>query len=209
MAGSLTAAVGPPALTGRATRAATDSMDHGRIVTNRMTRRRLSPVPAALLLGAVLGALPAVAAAHVHLLSATPEPDARLETAPARVIITFDGELDPTGSRFTVSGAGGVEVGSGEVDLTVADRNVLRGAVMISQPGVYTVEYVVVGSDGHLVTGSFTFEYRPGGSQGQTPDTALRADAMPRRLPVAALALALIAAGVATAQMVVRGRLRP
>ena len=96
-------------------------------------------------------ALPAVVSAHVELISSSPEAGANLDSAPTEVTVTFDDEVDPDHSSFTVTDADGNEVGSGEVDLTVADRNVLRGDVTISDPGVYTVNYTVAGVDGHEI----------------------------------------------------------
>jgi methionine-rich copper-binding protein CopC len=172
------------------------------------TARRLL---AALVASLVLAAVPAVASAHVHLVSTSPESRASLDDAPDEVTLTFDGELDPAASGFTVHGQGGVEVGSGEVDLDVADRNVLRGAVTITEPGVYTVEWTVLGTDGHEITGSFSFGYATdeeipegeGDDHGQeSPDTAVAAS---RGLtPVTVMGMLLIAlAGVTSVRRAV------
>jgi hypothetical protein len=114
------------------------------------------------------------------------------------VSVTFDDELDPDLSTFTVTDADGTEVGSGEVDLTVADRNVLRGDVTITDPGPYTVRYTVAGVDGHVLEGTFSFGYQalemiPGLTGGEhEPDTAMPTP----RAPVPLLAgIALVAAG--------------
>jgi methionine-rich copper-binding protein CopC len=125
------------------------------------------------------------AAAHVDLVSSTPPAGANLEVAPTRVTLTFDGELDPAGSSFTVTDPQGEEVGSGTVDLQVADRNVLDGEVAISEPGVYTVAWSVLGVDGHEIAGSFTFGYATAGAG--TPDTAA---SMVEPAPASALTIA-------------------
>ena len=121
----------------------------------------------------------APASAHVVLLSSSPAASANLSTAPTEVTITFDDELDPDLSSFTVTGPGSTEVGSGEVDLTIADRNVMAGAVTITAPGVYTVTYDVAGVDGHELTGTFSFGYQaattiPDPTSDEGPDTAMR-----------------------------------
>jgi methionine-rich copper-binding protein CopC len=123
-------------------------------------------------------ALPAVALGHVELTDSSPAAGENLDSAPTEVTITFDDELDPGLSSFTVTDADGNEVGSGEVDLTVADRNVLRGSVSISDPGVYTVGYSVAGIDGHQIGGAFSFGYNaeddiPEPTEEEHPDTAL------------------------------------
>jgi methionine-rich copper-binding protein CopC len=137
------------------------------------------------LLGAVLGAVvltglgATAVTAHIELVSSSPAAGANLSTPPAEVTITFDDELEP-GSSFTVTGGGSVEVGTGEVDLTVADRNMMTGPVAITEPGTYTVIYTAAGVDGHEVAGIFSFGYLatatipvPTGDEG--PDTAITA----------------------------------
>jgi methionine-rich copper-binding protein CopC len=116
--------------------------------------------------------------AHVELISSTPVAGANLSTAPTEVTITFDDELDPDLSHFEVADAASVKVGSGEVDLTVANRNVMTGPVTITAPGVYTVSYTVAGVDGHLLEGAFSFGYQatsaiPGPTGDEGPDTAM------------------------------------
>lgn len=165
-------------------------------------RLLLTPVVAGLLMATI----PAVASAHVHLVSTSPQAGANLEDAPGEVTLTFDGELDPAGSSFAVSTDQGEEVGNGEVDLDVADRNVLRGSVSISAPGVYTVDWTVLGVDGHEITGSFSFRYATdeeipegeGDDHGQeSPDTAMATSR--GSSPLTAIGLLLIAlAGVAS-----------
>ena len=116
--------------------------------------------------------------AHVELISSTPVAGANLLTAPTEVTITFDDELDPDVSHFEVTDAASIQVGTGEVDLTVADRNVMAGPVTITAPGVYTVAYTVGGVDGHVLEGTFSFGYQatsaiPGPTGGEGPDTAM------------------------------------
>jgi methionine-rich copper-binding protein CopC len=149
-------------------------------------------------LGAVFGAavltgLGATAViAHVELVSSSPAAGSNLLSPPAEVTITFDDELEP-GSSFTVTGGGSVEVGTGEVDLTVADRNVMTGPVTLTEPGIYTVVYLAAGVDGHEVAGTFSFGYLatetiPG------PDTAMAA---PTRNPALMLLGVLFVAAAA------------
>jgi methionine-rich copper-binding protein CopC len=154
---------------------------------------------AAFALGAALAALPAVAVAHAELVASDPEAGANLDAAPSEVTLTFDDELEADGSSFTVTDHHGDEVGSGTLDLDVPDRNVLAGAVSISEPGVYTVEWTVLGIDGHEITGSFSFGYAtdeeiPEAEDGhghESPDTALHE---PARAPLVPIGLGLLAA---------------
>jgi methionine-rich copper-binding protein CopC len=160
---------------------------------------------------AALLAIPAVASAHVELVSSSPEAGANVDTAPTEVSVTFDDELDPDHSTFSVTDAGGNEVGSGEVDLTIADRNVMRGDVSISDPGVYTVSYTVAGVDGHESEGTFSFGFNTedtipdptGGEPDEGPDTALPYR-QPSPLPMVGALLIGLAAALGVRRLVLR-----
>ena len=142
--------------------------------------------------------------AHVELTASTPEAGENLDTAPTEVTLTFDGELDSEASTFTVNDADGHEVGTGSVDLTVADRNVLIGEVTITEPGVYTVAYSVLGADGHEVEGQFSFGFATdeeipegeGHEDNHQPDTAMAAGDADG--PALLGAVLLLAAGLLT-----------
>lgn len=118
---------------------------------------------------------PAIVAAHVELAATSPSDGANLDEPPDEVVITFEGELDPEASEFTVTDSAGAEVGSGEVDLDVADRNEMRGDVDISEPGVYTVSWQATAADGHEESGEFRFGYRadPAATAADAPNTAV------------------------------------
>lgn len=136
-------------------------------------------IGSALVAGLLMAASASVVLAHVELVSSSPIAGANLSTIPAEVTITFDDELDPDLSHFEVTDAASVEVGRGEVDLTVADRNVMSGPVTITAPGVYTVLYTVGGVDGHVLQGTFSFGYQatsaiPGPTDGDGEDTAMK-----------------------------------
>jgi len=146
-----------------------------------MSSRRLA---AALSLAGVLLAVPAAVSAHAELVVSDPAAGATLPTAPARVELTFNGELDPDGSAFTVIGPAGGSVGGGEVDLDVAERNVMRGAVDSGGDGAYEVRWTAVSIDGHEESGTIAFTV----GQDGTPNTAL-----PRPIPTWPFGLALLA----------------
>ncbi|HEX2194776.1 MAG TPA: copper resistance CopC family protein [Candidatus Limnocylindria bacterium] len=178
-----------------------------------LRRFRRGPLLATIL-GLLLAAVPMAAAAHAHLVSSSPEAGENLEEAPTEVTITFDDELEPEGSGFTVHDHDGAEVGSGEVDLQVAERNVLRGDVSISEPGVYTVEWTVIASDGDETSGSFAFGYATdeeiptdgNGDGHENPDTAMAAPQSPAR-PLATFAgvlLLAVAGALAVRRLTVR-----
>lgn len=159
-------------------------------------RFRLTAVIGALL-GLVL-AFPAPALAHAELVSASPEDGANLDEPPTQVVLTFDAELDPERSEFIVTDASAAEVGSGDVDLEVADRNELRGDVEISEPGVYVVSWTAVAGDGHAESGELRFGYRTdvGATAAEQPNTATTPPAA--RWPILAGIASLLAAAAST-----------
>jgi methionine-rich copper-binding protein CopC len=171
--------------------------------------RTLARCTLALVAASAWLAAPLAVMGHVELISSSPEAGDNLDTAPTKVTITFDDELDPDLSSFTVIDADGGEVGQGEVDLTVANRNVMTGTVSIADPGVYTVAYTVAGLDGHEIDGTFSFGFNAlrqipeptGGEEG--PDTAMPAP----EPPLAQLAGGLLL-GLAVLIGVRRGALR-
>jgi methionine-rich copper-binding protein CopC len=156
-----------------------------------MTVRRWA---AALSLVGALLALPAVAAAHAELVASDPAAGAVLSVAPSAVELTFDGELDPDGSGFTVLGPSGGLVGAGEVDLQVAERNVLSGDVDATADGAYEVRWTAVSIDGHAEEGSLAFSV---GTEAAAPNTALPGPIDAR--PVGIL-LIVLGAGLAIAR---------
>jgi copper resistance protein C len=166
--------------------------------TFRMRLPRLLAVLAAL----VALAAPSVVAAHAELVSSTPGPGDVLDAPPTEIVLVFDDELDPAASGFTVTDADGSEVGSGEVDLDVAERNELRGTVDAAEPGDYTVSWSVTGADGHAVEGMFDFEVRAAdGDDGvdAQPDTAMAPPTGANPLLVIAGLVLVIAAAVLVA----------
>lgn len=115
------------------------------------------------------------AAAHAELVSVEPAADAELEAPPEVVVLVFSGELDPEASSFLVTDADGVEVGGGGVDLEVADRSEMRGAVEIEGPGTYTVTWSIAAVDGHPAEGTYAFVVAdPDAGPRTAPDTALQ-----------------------------------
>lgn len=146
-------------------------------------------------------------AAHAELTGAAPSAGAALDTPPREVVLTFDEELTPD-SSFSVTDSAGAVVGSGEQDLYVAERNVLRGAVAISEPGVYTVAWTATAvSDGDTTSGAYRFSVRPGSSPeprastaASRPDTAAAGDsALPGSVSAIGVALCIVAALLAFA----------
>jgi methionine-rich copper-binding protein CopC len=154
---------------------------------------------AAMLAALTLLALPALAAAHAFPESSDPAPGENLQRPPHVVTITFDEELDPDGSHFSVLHTGRGVVGRGTVDLTVADRNVLRGDVEVHGSGLFVVRWTALSIDGDTTRGSFTFGVQSSATvpsdapQEESPDTALSPPVSPAPLSMMGVALILLA----------------
>jgi copper resistance protein C len=129
-----------------------------------LTRRALTALSTA----GLLAALPSLALAHAELSWADPSPGAVLDAPPDEIVVTFDAELDVDASTLSVVDADGMSVGSGGVDLEVADRNVMRAAVDIRDDGRYVVSWTAVAADGHPESGTFGFSVGA-----EVPDTAV------------------------------------
>lgn len=146
---------------------------------------------------ALLLGVPALAAAHTDLIDSSPADGAQLDEPPTEVVLTFEGEVNDE-SSFTVTDVDGNQVGSGELDLDVADRNVLRGDVSITEEGTYAVAYTIVGEDGDPIEGEVTFTVGEVDAGGATPpDTALPAPGVRLNASVLGVGLLLVAGGLA------------
>jgi hypothetical protein len=119
--------------------------------------RNLGPVP--FVIGAAVVAVAASPAwAHARLVSSTPAANATI--APTRTVsLTFSERSVPAFSSFDVINAAGEKVA-----IRVAaseDGKTLTGA--LARPlaaGVYRVDWRIASSDGHRMTGTYSFAVR-------------------------------------------------
>lgn len=125
--------------------------------------RRSSPTRRSLAAVAVTGVLLAVggpAAAHDVLLSSDPEDGASLEVAPEELTLTFNNPPSEIGAEIVVLDADGVDHASGD---PVFDGTDVRQEVDPDAPaGEYHVQWRVVSSDGHAISGELAFTVRTG-----------------------------------------------
>lgn len=117
-------------------------------------------VMALIALGILVAPAPA-AIAHDNLLDAVPGPDETVTQLDA-VALTFSGELiDFSQASFAqVQGPDGLYY---ENTCSTIDRNILTTPVTLGEPGLYTVLWNAVSSDGHPISESYTFTYAPTG----------------------------------------------
>ena len=143
---------------------------------------------------ALVALAPMAVAAHTDLTSSDPGDGSTVTEAPTEVVLTFEGEISED-SGFTVTGPSGDEVGTGELDLDVAERNVLKGDVGVEETGEYVVAYTLTGDDGDLIEGEVSFSFDPEGTASPgTPNTALPVPSSTNVLVLAGLALMTLAA---------------
>jgi len=107
----------------------------------------------------LLAALPAGAPAHSLLLDSSPAPSATVPP-PSRLALRFNNRIEKALSRLRLVDARGaarlltVLAGAGKVDHLEATLPPLA-------PGVWRVEWQVLSTDGHIVTGRFSFGVAP------------------------------------------------
>jgi methionine-rich copper-binding protein CopC len=110
-------------------------------------------------------------AAHVTIVSSFPERFANVNPIPTQVWIQFSGDLQTLDGQAVNS----LEV----IDSTGISVNfedpIIDGAKIMtkvsgqSAPGVFTVKYRVVGDDGHVIEGDYTFNASPDYAAEQSP----------------------------------------
>lgn len=109
---------------------------------------------------ALLGA-PA-AAAHAARVAADPAEHSALSSSPPRVSATFNEALQPAFANMTVVGPDHNLWSEGNP--TVAGAVLSVGVRPLGPAGTYTVNYRVTSADGHVVSGSWSFDLTVAGS---------------------------------------------
>lgn len=105
-------------------------------------------------------------AAHSDLVAAEPAPGTQLGESPAEIRLTFSEPIAAT-SQIVVMGENFEQV-SGLVPQFNPERpQEVYTPLPVLEPGVYTVQWVAASSDGHEISGSYSFSVGLG-----TPDAA-------------------------------------
>ena len=107
---------------------------------------------------AVMALAAGPAAAHARLLSATPAPDSTV-AATRSVSLTFSERMVPAFSSFDVVNAAGEKVA---IRTAVAEDGKTMAGTLGRRlvAGGYRVNWRIASSDGHRMTGSYTFSVR-------------------------------------------------
>jgi methionine-rich copper-binding protein CopC len=104
-----------------------------------------------------------ISSAHVEIVSSFPDQFANVNPIPTQVMIEFSGELQNLDGEILNS----IEVTDSTGLVVSYDDAVIEGAKIMtkisgqSAAGVFIVKYRVVGQDGHVIEGEYTFNASP------------------------------------------------
>ncbi|MET0726455.1 MAG: copper resistance CopC family protein, partial [Leifsonia sp.] len=123
----------------------------------------LAGAGATIVVASALAAAPA--SAHNYPVGSTPAEGATVTVQPDVISLTTNDNLLDFGSSsaIQVSGPSDAPLYYGDGCATVTDATVETTA-QLGAPGEYTVQWQVVSTDGHPVSGSFTFDWQPDAS---------------------------------------------
>jgi copper resistance protein C len=115
---------------------------------------------------ALLFSIPAFA--HTALIEAVPGNGAVLREAPGHINLTFNGPVRLV--KLELMGVGH------EMPTNFTASSEAKAAFMVETPGMhageFTVNWAVLGADGHTVADSYSFKVDPNASNEQIPDAA-------------------------------------
>ncbi|WP_369054911.1 copper resistance CopC family protein [Burkholderia gladioli] len=105
----------------------------------------------------LLAAVAPLAFAHAHPKQRSPEAGATVPAATASVSIDFDEGLEPAFSSLKASDAAGASVTRDKSSVSGSEKKHMSVDLAALKPGVYTVNWVAVATDGHRTQGSYSF----------------------------------------------------
>ena len=97
--------------------------------------------------------------AHSLLIESSPGANSTVATSPGEMVLRFNNRIEKKLSRIRLVGAGGEKL-----DLAVAvtgRADTLKAGVPVLNPGPWRVEWQVLSTDGHVVSGAFSFRLGP------------------------------------------------
>jgi copper transport protein len=127
--------------------------------------------------------LPSAAQAHPEILQTIPAADAQLSESPAEIRIFFNEGVEAAFSDLQLFDAQSQLVSTDVAALDPADPSQLFMPLPTLSPGIYTVVWQTVGSDGHKVIGNYVFTLQ--GDPNATPEPTSATGEIPVLTPVA------------------------
>ncbi|MEV0852469.1 copper resistance CopC family protein [Nocardia fluminea] len=152
-------------------------MSHPLVRSSTRALVRIATLFAAAFAALALTAWPA--AAHAGLSGSDPAEGARIDSAPARVTLTFNEAIQLSFASLTVVGPDGAHYEGGDLRADGSDLSTDLRA--LGAAGQYTVGFRVVSEDGHPIQGSYNFEL----TRAVTAAPAATDAATPAAVPVA------------------------
>lgn len=129
--------------------------------TSLLSGRFILSLRTALLTVLALALIPAMffagqsrAQAHDVLVEQNPQPGEVLDTAPERIVLSFNNNLLDGATQILISNAEGTVLDDGVAEISGRDA-IFEPADL--DPGAYHVAWSVVSSDGHRIAGQFVF----------------------------------------------------
>ena len=108
--------------------------------------------------GALIAGIPP-ALGHSLLIESVPAVNAALTTPPPELVLRFNNRIEKKLSKVRLVGPAGVRL---EVPVAVSGRaDTLRGPLPALTPGPWRLEWQVLSTDGHVVSGAFPFRLGP------------------------------------------------
>ena len=111
------------------------------------------------------------ASAHVEIVNSYPEQYSNVNPIPTEVWIEFSGNLQTLEGQavnsLEVVDSTGIAVNY--EDAVISGGRITTKISGQSAPGAFTVKYRVVGDDGHVIDGDYTFNASPDYAAGQSP----------------------------------------
>ena len=111
------------------------------------------------------------ASAHVEIVNSYPEQYSNVNPIPTEVWIEFSGNLQTLEGQavnsLEVIDSTGIAVNY--EDAVISGGRITTKISGQSAPGAFTVKYRVVGDDGHVIEGDYTFNASPDYAAGQSP----------------------------------------
>ena len=108
----------------------------------------------------VLSCAASLALAHAHPTDSDPAPNAVLSSAPSRVSIDFDEQIEPAFSSIVLVDVHGKPAEDVKSVVDPSNPKLMTLATAGLRPGFYTVKWVALAIDGHRTQGQFFFKLK-------------------------------------------------
>lgn len=126
-------------------------------MTKRWASAGLVIVTVVAVAGVIFGVRIPVASAHARLVASVPTANAVLETAPVRILLDFDEDIETSLASIRLYDQRGAEHPVGDAR-RAGDASVIAADVSGLGSGAFVVVWRVASVDGHVVDGAFAFQ---------------------------------------------------